>query len=540
MLVFSKCDGAGKELSKFVAISAGVEAVSEGCCCLCASTTDYRATGEIFPLPYLWASPRGGRSKSRRGQRRHMLKLRCMELGRRLIDTPNEWYGGQRMRHRRRRRRGRQRTRFSASIRDNPQVLRALHSLRTKVKRWCCAGSSGSDPTDVEYAESGYDFYGVSSLGRGASMGGHVQLSRANVAIPPVTGRKVVLLSLLPEDVVEDIRGGCVRKIGPAAAPPLGKVHSLLLGVEEGEYEPLVHLLVAHGLVELCDTAGAALQGIFGVPKGEMARLILNAKAANALCELAPDPKLPLIESLVKLVVPVGERLYFSVLDLSDYYHGLLLSEFLRDLFGLPPVLVNGVQRFPRWVTLPMGFSWAVYLAQLAHVHTLRTRSPMYSASVDLVGPARPRVLRGATTGAGTYIDDMLSVAVRLERSVELVQEVREVEVSEVREEKLQLAQEGVAVTAWGIELDEDGVLRPPRAKLRDLVACTLWCVEQGIMRTKLFQSLVGKWLWFAMLCRSLLSTFSPLFVKPDANVVLLSCGRPRAALYASWWRCRR
>ena len=301
----------------------------------------------------------------------------------------------------------------------------------------------------------------------------------------------------------------------------------------EGEYEELVQLLVDHGLVELCSTASAAVQGVFGVPKGDRARLILNAKAANALCEVPPDPQLPLIESLVKLIVPPGERLHLSLLDLSDYYHGLLLPSFLRELFGLPVVMVDGVEWFPRWVTLPMGFSWAVYLAQLAHVHTLRSRSPLYAHSIDLVGPAIPRVLTPGESVASTYIDDVLGISLERERSVRLIQEVKAVEVSEVREEKLQLAQEGVGVKAWGIELDEHRVFRPPRDRLHALVVRTQWCLAQGVLRTTLLQSLVGKWLWFAMLCRPLLSTFSPLFRQAR-------CRRPFVKLWPSTCRSLR
>ena len=145
----------------------------------------------------------------------------------------------------------------------------------------------------------------------------------------------------------------------------------MLHGVVSGQYEQLVALLVQKGLVELVSTPGEAIQGIFGVPKGDKARLILNAVAANLRCLAPPDPQLPLIESLSKLVVPAHSRLYWSLLDLSDYYHVLVLPEALRSLFGLPPVVVEGELVFPRWVTLPMGWSWAVYLAQLAHTYQL-------------------------------------------------------------------------------------------------------------------------------------------------------------------------
>ena len=77
----------------------------------------------------------------------------------------------------------------------------------------------------------------------------------------------------------------------------LQEYRKMLHGVVAGQYEQLVDLLVQKGLVELVSTPGEAIQGIFGVPKGDKALLILNAVAANLKCLAPPDPQLPLIES---------------------------------------------------------------------------------------------------------------------------------------------------------------------------------------------------------------------------------------------------
>ena len=103
------------------------------------------------------------------------------------------------------------------------------------------------------------------------------------------------MLLLLPKDVQDAVHAGCIRRMGPAPPPQLGDLHKLLFGVEEGEYPKLIELLVERGLVELVSTAGEAIQGVFGVPKGELARLILNATAANELCETPWDPRLSFI-----------------------------------------------------------------------------------------------------------------------------------------------------------------------------------------------------------------------------------------------------
>ena len=72
------------------------------------------ALGEIYPLPYLWSSARKPRGSSARSRARYQWKLRCLELGRAMINTLNEWYaslsataGASRSSRRKRRRRGR-------------------------------------------------------------------------------------------------------------------------------------------------------------------------------------------------------------------------------------------------------------------------------------------------------------------------------------------------------------------------------------------------------------------------------------------------
>ena len=135
--------------------------VAEG---VTGESSELRSVGEIFPLPYLWASPRKPRGKSRRGRQRFLLKQRLVKLGQQLVDTLNQWYGSVKS-SRRRKRRGRQRTRWAAACRLQPHLQRVFDSLRMKVRRSCCAGDGGG--TATEYEDMGKDFYGVHSFGRG-------------------------------------------------------------------------------------------------------------------------------------------------------------------------------------------------------------------------------------------------------------------------------------------------------------------------------------------------------------------------------------
>lgn len=477
------------------------------------------ALGEIYPLPYLWSSARKPGGRSARSRARYHWKLHFMELGRSMIDTLNEWYaslssaaGACRSARRKRRRRGR----TSGASTHYHQLLSRLRSRVHHASRAFCSG--GEDDVVVDKNKEiprDDEFYGV-IRGRGGVE--TVPLTVANVAIPGSGRNKVNLVDLVPPPVAAQLESGAVRRAPPddiaqPAAQRSGEVYKTMLhGVVEGQYEPLVELLTQKGLVELVRTPGEATQGIFGVPKGDLARLILNAVAANLQCLPPPDPKLPLIESLSKLVIPAGARLYWSLLDLSDYYHVLVLPPALRSLFGLPPVWVDGEQWYPRWVTLPMGWSWAVYLAQLAHTYQLSLRSSRYRDAVSLEGPPIPRFLDPGVDGVGTYIDDQLALSLEAERSVSLIKELVEVEITPVKESKIQLAAPGKAVQGWGIELGATGVFQPPPLKLSALVHRTYAVIKAVYLPTKALLSLIGKWLWFALLVRPTLSVFTPLF----------------------------
>ena len=91
------------------------------------------------------------------------------------------------------------------------------------------------------------------------------------------------------------------------------------------------------------------------------------------------SPHVSLHDLVAQLAVPSGVPLFAAKIDVSDFYHRLKLPQWMVPYFCLPPVcsseLPGLVERFgfavkvyPCLLTLPMGFSHAVYLAQAAHM----------------------------------------------------------------------------------------------------------------------------------------------------------------------------
>jgi hypothetical protein len=147
------------------------------------------------------------------------------------------------------------------------------------------------------------------------------------------------------------------------------------------EYPSLIKQLHTIGMLTFISHQPKAINGIFAVAKDtNKQRLILDARPANALFIDAPGVALPSPEIFCELKIPTSEELFVAKCDLDNYYHRLRMPESWWEYFALPAVRAGDVSIdhypadsliYPCLVTLPMGFSHAVYLAQDAHLNII-------------------------------------------------------------------------------------------------------------------------------------------------------------------------
>ena len=141
---------------------------------------------------------------------------------------------------------------------------------------------------------------------------------------------------------------------------------------------------------------------------------------------LAPRIRLPSPSHLAQLQAQ-GE-IAVAKCDLSNFYHQLVLPEWIRSYFALPALtpgeraslaschdLPSSVRRalrragprlFPCCVTLPMGFSHSVFLAQCVHEHVVYSYSCL-SPRDNLLNLASPVIDR---TLHALYVDDCVLI----------------------------------------------------------------------------------------------------------------------------------
>lgn len=186
------------------------------------------------------------------------------------------------------------------------------------------------------------------------------------------------------------------------------------------EYVKLIDRLRREGMIDFTDSP-RAVNGVFAVRKDrDTDRLIIDAQPANRLFVDSPYVNLPNPSHLVQLLVPEGSTLFIGKLDLSNFYHHLGLPRWMTLYFALPPLTESELSsigivdpqgaRWPVCLTLPMGFSHAVYLAESIHEHVLyssgalRPEDNILCLTVPEVPPVRPL--------HGIIIDDFFQLAV--------------------------------------------------------------------------------------------------------------------------------
>ena len=130
----------------------------------------------------------------------------------------------------------------------------------------------------------------------------------------------------------------------------------------------------------------------------ERLRLVIDARRANRLFKKAPWCPLGSIESLCRVRVSQEQTLFTAQEDVRDFFYRLGIDETLSVMFGLPALKLSVLRKAfaasgvalpnclepgscpevvtPTMQVLPMGFSWAFWLSQQAHIEIAHRSMP--------------------------------------------------------------------------------------------------------------------------------------------------------------------
>lgn len=402
------------------------------------------------------------------------------------------------------------------------------------------AASSSADSVDrsmsLSQALLGFDLLQYPSIDSAASVptaytfsSGIAKLISDCVALPSALSH-VSLLSSLPDDIAA-VYSSSASLLLPSSvvAQRIDDAHLRPPRVlaDRHQYVELVKRMLLLGMLDLI-TEPACINGLFGVPKEDgQIRLILDARRANCYFVDPPHVQLPSPSQLSHLVVDQQQPFWVAKLDLSNFYHQLVLPSWMRPFFALPSLSVSelsslllesglpasvaaalraGGPLYPSCMTLPMGFSHSVFIAQCVHEHIIYSNSNI-SPRHNLLNLISPRLDRCVHS---LYIDDCLLVA---PTEAECLSAYRQIEAAYVsarlpaKKEKCQQPTTA-AVTVLGVDINGiSATLSLSPARHTKLIAATIQLLQKQSVTGRELAILLGGWTWVLLLSRPSLSS---------------------------------
>ena len=168
------------------------------------------------------------------------------------------------------------------------------------------------------------------------------------------------------------------------------------------------------------DLVARSVVGCFCVRKkvARSLRLVIDCRRSNVLFRRPPWTPLGSLEALCHVWLRGNRKAFIAQEDIRDYFYRLRLDERLSVFFGLPAIRVGTLlQRLvdppafllnrdlnsmvnPCFAVMPMGFSWAFYIAQEVHRGFAIRSLPCVPASAFVVERRPSPVLANDTDKA--------------------------------------------------------------------------------------------------------------------------------------------
>jgi hypothetical protein len=342
-----------------------------------------------------------------------------------------------------------------------------------------------------------------------------VELVADRVALPDTAGT-IDLVAMLPANVAAMISSpspDLLRSLTHSSPQVSSRISS------DPEYIKLLRRMKSAGMLSFT-RAPKCVNNFFCVAKDEQSlRFIVNAKPSNLLFNSPPHTSLPNPELLASLILDQAAQLFIAKVDISNFYHNLRLPDWLHDYFALPavdpkelglPSMSQHDSIFPCCSTLPMGWSWSVFLAQSAHENFLTARTRLRSA--DMLTHANDFLLNRPRHSL--YIDDLAILAT----DPNVCRKLQDDYIAACDSFGLPVKASKVlhpTTQAEVIGVEMDGVQHTvgvTARKLASLIERTNALLYRGCASGDEIERLIGAWSWAFLVRRPAFSCFSAVY----------------------------
>lgn len=404
---------------------------------------------------------------------------------------------------------------------SNNLVKRVFQLCRVHLAEVSCCPSPVSGPASLGVSTlPSFDLHTQHILSRldplyFNGLPSRVSLIAENLSLPDAAAT-ASLEALSPPEVAATLSD-------PAAMlepdPSLFTDHYCMSGVTHDQYLLALGRMLKIGMISL-EAFAYCVNGLFAVPKdGSLQRIIIDTRPANSRFRIPPWIRLASPDFISKLKFPPGSTYFIFKLDIDNFYLRLLLPKWMIRFFALPPVMASTIPGYvgpdffcyPCVCVLPPGWSWSVYLSQLAHEHQLLSFGLQQSDMLTRMNDSF--VVDRLITAC--YIDDLIGFSPFCADSVLaiLLDSYRKIGLPP-KMSKLQWSSP-IPTKVLGLLCDPNGPnpsLRLEPSRMRKLIEVTQEVLLFGRATAKMMEVLVGQWIWAMLVVRPAFSIFGSVW----------------------------
>ena len=301
-----------------------------------------------------------------------------------------------------------------------------------------------------------------------------------------------------------------------------------ILQHDRSQYGGFIKDLYGKGMFTFTSKPQEIVPPFFVRKKSGKLRLILDCRAVNRRFKRPPPLALGAGTSWAQVSVPQGCNLHLAQSDIKDYFYSLQLPPELQPLFCLPALPLSLVQDwgfpelqrlegdsegliFPMLRVVPMGWSWAMWIAQRVHQHLCLEASGLDVDRIVVEGKPAPGLQDGEVILI-PYADNLNVAGIDQKR----VQEVKDKIVAHLRQVGFRVHEELEACSigqSLGFLIDgARGIVSPVPERLQKVRLALLWMSRQPRVTGKQVERLLGHCIHLMLLRRELLSIFRNLY----------------------------
>ena len=286
-------------------------------------------------------------------------------------------------------------------------------------------------------------------------------------------------------------------------------------------YVPFVRRLHGLGLVDFSlEEAVEQVEIFFVKKKQDKLRMILDCRRSNCHFGVPSNVRLATGDSLARVEMAEGEKLYICNADLANAFYTLAMPAELRKFFGLRRIKAKDlglteVQGQPvdgsTWVTprisvLPMGWSWALYWCQSIHEKIVERSGLLPAERLQDFSPAPDKGFFHIQ-----YVDNLhVGGTCREEVVRRFRQAVAELEATGLTVHEVEECESETKVLGW--EYESRGLFRPGRGRVWRARKAIREIVRRGRASGQQLERLVGHMTFISLGRREVLSVFAEIY----------------------------